>query len=199
MRTLNTNSTPAVALAVAQVVAMGGFFVTGAAQASDPGFYAGASVGQASLDESLDSTFSIDDEDTSFSLSAGYSFNDYFAVEGGYIDFGEVGDSFSAGGITGKVEAEADGWDLALVGSLPVSEKFSLTGRAGYLFWDADIKASATGLPTVSDSDDGNDLFYGVGAEYRFTDQWSLTGGWDRYELDDVEFDNLHVGVRYRF
>ncbi len=199
MKTSITNSTPAVALAVAQAVVLGGFFVTGAAQASDPGFYVAGSVGQASVDETIDSTFSIDDEDTSFSLSAGYSFNDYFAVEGGYIDFGEVSDSFSIAGVTGKVKAEADGWDLALVGSLPVSEKFSLTGRAGYLFWDADIKATATGLPSISDNEDGNDLFYGVGAEYRFTNQWSLTGGWDRYELDDVDFDNLHVGVRYRF
>ena len=195
MKILTMNSTLAVTLAIA----LSGFFVTGAAHADDPGFYVGGSVGQASLNESVNSTISIDDEDTSFRLSAGYSFSDYFAVEGGYIDFGEVSDSFTVAGVTGRVEAEADGFDLALVGSLPVSEKFSLTGRAGYLFWDADVKATATGVPTISDSEDGNDLFFGIGAEYRFTDQWSLTGGWDRYELDDVDFDNLHVGVRYRF
>lgn len=69
--------------------------------------------------------------------------------------------------------------------------------------WIPAATFAATGLIVsgIAQADDRSDYYFGIGAEYQFTPQWSVTGGWDRYQLedDDVDIDNLHVGVRYRF
>ena len=142
------------------------------------GFYIGGDIGYASVDDS-----GVDDEDTSFHFIGGWQFNENFSVEGGYIDFGE----FDAG----IADIEVDGFDVAFVGALPVAEKFSLTGRLGYIWWDAD--AGALG------DDDGSDMLYGIGGRYDVNDQFMLYGGWTRYDIDDVDLDVLHFGGAYRF
>ena len=61
---------------------------------SQPGFYVGAGIGQATL-EADDVGFDADD--TAFKVFGGYSFNDYFAVELTYFDGGAPSEEFDLG------------------------------------------------------------------------------------------------------
>jgi OOP family OmpA-OmpF porin len=142
------------------------------------GFYVGGDIGYATIDDS-----GVDDEDISFHFMAGWQFNENFGVEFGYADFGE----FDAG----IVDIEADGFDVSFVGAWPVADKFSLTGRLGYLWWDLD--AGAFG------DDDGSDLLFGIGGRYDLNDQFMFYGGWTRYEISDADLDNFHIGGAFRF
>jgi OOP family OmpA-OmpF porin len=119
-------------------------------------WYVGAGIGQtyASIPnqtvDGIDSvlsaangaTFSVIDKDkhsARFKFFVGYTFNSYFAVEGGYAALGDstvnmdfrsgTPVSASVGGFNMKYKMTAAFIDA--VGSLPVSEKWSLIGRVG--------------------------------------------------------------------
>jgi opacity protein-like surface antigen len=62
---------------------------------ADTPFYVGGGYGWAKLkqDVDLEGNTNFDDESGSYTLFAGYEFNDRIAFEGGYIDFGDVDDT----------------------------------------------------------------------------------------------------------
>lgn len=155
------------------------------AQAAEPvGFYAGAGVGQSMIDE-----YFANDEDTAFQVFGGYQANPYFGVELGYTDFGEAD---LRGGV-GKVES--DTVSLVAVGTLPFTDRFSGYAKAGFHSWDAEVRAPGVGRA----SDDGTDPTYGLGLQYRFTDNVALRGEYSRFEMDDVDTDLAQVQVRFDF
>ncbi len=177
---MNTNK-----LLATSVLALALMGTTAQVNAQGETFYAGAGVGQSYID---DGTY--DDEDTSFSVFGGYQFNSFFAIEGGYTDFGKIeSDSIGA-------PFEADTVYVAAVGIVPVSKKVSLYGKAGYHSWNLDSSILAlTG--TTDDSD--TDFLYGVGAQYRFTDKLALRGEYTRFEFNDADVDLTQVQLRYDF
>lgn len=155
------------------------------AQAADRSFYAGAGVGQSLVDEG-----SYDDEDTAFSVFGGYQFNRWFGLEGGYADLGKL-ESNGPGR-----DLEASAVYLTAVGSVPFTEKFSGYAKAGFQRWDLD-----TALPGVTGTTDdhGTDPTYGVGLQYRFTDNVALRGEYSRFEVEDADLDLAQLQVRYDF
>ncbi len=161
---------------------------------ADSGFFLGGAVGSASLNEDFDG-LNVDSSTTSIRLVAGWRFNDYFAFEGGYHSFGDFEDTVDIGGTPTDVSVKADGWTLGGVGSLPVGEKFSLFGRVGAFFWDGDAEVNNITVATPEDSN----LFLGAGAGYAFTEKFSLTGDWTRYELEDAASSVFSIGFQYRF
>lgn len=156
----------------------------GASAAEPVGFYAGAGVGQSMVDE-----YFADDEDTGYQVFGGYQFNPYFGLEAAYTDFGDID---AAGGI-GRLEA--DTFSLAAVGTLPFTDRFSGYAKAGFHSWDAELRG--TGLGRVDD--DGTDPTYGLGLQYRFTDNVALRGEYSRFEMDDVDVDLAQLQVRFDF
>ena len=160
-------------------------FATLSANAQDKGFYAGAGVGQSFVDEGR-----YDDHDTAFSAFGGYQFNKYFALEGGYVDFGEIeadvaGPSF-----------EGDSTYISAVGTLPLNDRFALYAKAGIHRWNLD-----TSLPALTGTaDDGDtDPTYGIGAQYRFNDRFSMRTGYDRFEVGDLDVDLVQVQGIFHF
>lgn len=156
------------------------------------GFYVGASVGKASLNEDFDGLV-IDDETTSFRIVVGWGFNDYFSLEGGYHDFGDFKQDL--GGGQGTAKLSADGFTLGAVGSIPVSERFALTGRAGMYFWNGNAEINNVSQATP---EDGN-LYLGAGVKFDVSKQFQLTADWTRYELEDATSGVLSVGLLYQF
>jgi len=150
------------------------------------GGYLSGSVGKSDLDiPGIGKT-------NSYSVAAGYALNENFAVEASFQDFGSVkGDGASV---------SADGISLALIGSVPVTEQFGLRARIGLLSWDAKAVDGS-----LSDSLDGSDMFYGVGAAYNIYEAVELTLNYDFYELDggedegSLDVDNMSIGVKYSF
>ena len=156
------------------------------AVAADNGIYLGASVGQSGLE--IDD-FDYDASATGYKLIAGWRFLDWLAVEGNYVDFGS-GDDRIAGT---KIETEADGFSLSAVGFLPIGP-VDLFARVGAVDWSADISSPGFG----SGSDDGTDLTYGVGAQFRV---WSLSirAEYEMFDVSDADLDMISVGVTWTF
>lgn len=155
------------------------------AQAADKGFYAGAGVGQSFVDEG-----NYDDEDTAFSVFGGYQFNRYFGLEAGYADFGKLEPRGNG------ADLEASSVYLTAVGTVPITDKFSAYGKAGFQRWDLD-----SAIPSVvgNSDDSGTDPTYGVGVQYKFTDHVALRGEYSRFEVEDTDLDLAQIQVRYDF
>ena len=160
--------------------------VTLPAAAADNGIYLGASVGQSGIQ--IDD-FDYDADATGFKIIAGWRFLDWLAVEGNYVDFGS-GDDRVAGN---RIETEADGISLSAVGFLPVGP-VDLFARVGVIDWSADL--SSPGV--THGGDDGTDLTYGVGAQFRV---WSLSlrAEYEMFDIEDADVDMISLGVTWTF
>ena len=154
--------------------------------AADNGIYLGGSVGQSSLD--IDEV-SYDASATGYKLIAGWRFIDWLAIEGNYVDFGSGDDSIAGT----KIETEADGISLSAVGFLPVGP-VDLFARVGMIDWSADLSSPGIG----SESDDGTDLTYGVGLQFRV---WSLgiRAEYELFDIEDADVDMISLGVTWTF
>ena len=189
--------------------------------AQDSGWYAGANVGRslATIDDGRITsglqaggfaTSSISDRDrsTGFKLYGGYQINKNFAVEGGYFDLGKFGytaTTVPAGTLTGDIKVK--GLNLDLVGTLPLTDKFSVFGRAGLNYAQAKDTFTSTGAIRVTNpnpSKSGTNYKLGVGVQYALTEALALRGEAERYRVNDAignkgHIDLLSVGLIYRF
>lgn len=194
---------------------VGVVFVTlaaGPVVASAQGWYAGASIGQATVKEDLGCDLvsglgvacSEDDSDTALKLFAGYEINPNVGIEFAYIDLGQAKlDAFD--GIDSlNIEWETSGLNVAVVGALPVSNQFTVTGKVGLFRWDVDADVGGT-LITESDSESGTDLMFGLGLKYDVTNNVSVRAEWERFTdvgddnttgQSDVDF--LSVGILFK-
>ena len=156
------------------------------AVAADNGIYLGGSIGQSGLQVD---DFSYDASATGYKLIAGWRFLDWLAVEGNYVDFGS-GDDRVAGT---KFKSSADGVSLSAVGFLPVGP-VDLFARVGAVDWSADLSSPGFGRA----SDDGTDLTYGIGAQFRV---WSLSlrAEYEMFDISDADADMFSVGVTWTF
>ena len=189
--------------------------------ADDLGWYVGGNVGQskATIDDAritrslLGSGFTTnsmtdDNRDTGYKVFAGYLFNKYFAVEGGYFDLGTFGFTSTttpAGTLHGNTKV--DGVNLDLVGFLPITEKFSAFGRIGAIYSDAKDSFTGTGLVTVLNPNPSKgDANYkaGLGLQYAFNESLGMRLEAERYRINDAvgnrgDIDLVSVGLVYRF
>ena len=158
------------------------------------GFYVGASIGNAELSEDFDGLV-IDDKSTSYRIVAGWNLNDYFALEGGYHNFGDFEQVLDIGGELVTANLTADGFTLGAAGNVPLTERFSLMGRAGWYFWNGNAEINNVSQATP---EDGN-LYLGAGVKLNVTERFQLTGDWTRYELQDTVSGVFSVGLQYQF
>lgn len=199
-------------------LALSASFGVSGVQAADTGFYMGGSFGQSKISDfsgsdfdnelalsGLTSSTSTDDTDISWKAFAGYQIMKNLAVEGAYTNLGEftARSTITAPG-TGVVntEVKAEAWTLSALGILPLGDRFSLFGRLGVNFWNADFSAVGSGsggVASVSDSSDGTDWVYGLGATYNVAKNLNLRGEWERYDFDGTDVDLLSVGVAFKF
>jgi hypothetical protein len=163
-------------------------------QAVDNGIYLGAGIGQGGvqLEERFDGEkFDFDASDTAYKLIAGWRFLDWLAVEANYLDLGTADDRIE--GV--KIETDVSGVSLAAVGFLPIGP-VDLFAKVGAINWDAELSAPGTGL---SGKDDGTDLMYGAGVQFRV---WSLSirGEYEIFDVSDADtVDMISLGVTWTF
>ena len=161
----------------------------GPSQAADNGIYLGASVGQSNVE--LDEDFDFDADATGYKVILGWRPLDWLAVEGNYVDLGSGDDDV----LGEKVESDIDGLTLSAVGFLPVGP-VDLFARVGVIDWDAEVSVPDFDLRS---KDDGTDLAYGVGAQFRV---WglSLRAEYERFDIGDADkVDLVSVGLTYTF
>lgn len=157
-----------------------------------PGFYAGAGVGKASI-EVDDAGFDADD--TAFKVFGGYNFNQNFAVEVTYFDGGQPDQSFGGG----SVEVGLDGINISALGRVPLGEVFSLFGKVGYASYDAQVKARIGSSVVFDESGSDEDLSYGIGGAFNLGTSFELRAEYEAIDIEDGSFTVLSVGGVYRF
>ncbi|MBN1006917.1 outer membrane beta-barrel protein [Amphritea pacifica] len=168
------------------------------AVANAGGGYLGASYGYTKLELSNTekaalNSFGItvtDDSDQGYKIFGGYRYNDYFAVEAFYADFGDL--ELSNGAVT--VSEETSGYGLSAVGLLPVTENIDLFAKAGVMRWSIDATSNIGGTA----GNDGNDITFGVGAEYTL-DVVTVRAEMERFEIGDSSMDLVSVGLALNF
>lgn len=158
------------------------------------GIYVGASVGSAGLNDDFDGLH-IDRNSTAVRVASGWRFNENFSVEIGYHDFGDFEQSVDINGTLATVSLSADGFTIGVGGAIPVSDRFSLTGRLGWFFWNGSAEINSVSQATPED----NNLYFGVGVSYSLMQRFSLNSDWSRYDLDQTESNVLSAGFRYQF
>lgn len=199
------------------VVMCGGLFV-GQAVAADNGWYVGGSLGQSKADVSASDVksaleaagatgvvASVDNTDTSWKIFGGYQLNKNLGFELGYLNLGTLSSSatyVTPAGSPVRASGDGDGFEFSVVGTLPVTETISIFGKVGVFVWNVDATAT-TSLRTVSVSDDGTDLTYGLGANWQFMKNVSARAEWQRF--NDIanggnsSVDMYSVGAVFRF
>lgn len=160
--------------------------------AVDNGIYLGASLGQSGVDIDevglANGDFSADA--TAFKVIAGWRFLDWLSVEGNYVDLGSADERVDGE----NFEVDASGLSLSAVGFLPIGP-VDLFARLGAINWDADV--SIEGIDVGSD--DGTDLTYGVGAQFRV---WGLSvrAEYEQFDIEDADtVDLISLGVTWTF
>ena len=205
------------------LLALAGFaaFCSTSAVAQDaPGFYVGGSLGATRAHFNNDAynnlarnngfainSSSVDNRSTGGKLFGGYQLNPNFAVEGGYFDLGRFNYSGVTSGGTYSGNTRSNGLNLDLVGTLPLSDRFSVLGRVGAAYERTRDSSSSNGFApprTANGSRNDTNLKYGLGLQYAITDALSLRGEIERYHRvnDPIRRGNVDmasIGLVYRF
>lgn len=160
-----------------------------------------------------DSNSSVDERDASFSAALGYTFNRYVSVELSYADLGEATitrvTNFNFGTplvapqtLRVNQELSAETLALTVLGTYPLSERWSLFGRGGYGHSESDIDVRAGftapgSTPTRFSQDfDSDDFVVGAGVGYRLSSRWSLRLDYERiFEAGAEQVDVDRVGL----
>jgi len=139
--------------------------------------------------------FASENKDTAYSIYGGSYFSNNLGMELGFTDFGKLN---RAGGTT-----KAQGFNLSLVGRLPLSPAFNLLGKVGTTYGRTDV-SSVPGSGVASGSESGFGVSYGLGAEYAFNPQLSAVLQYDSHDLKFAGSGRDRVsattaGLRYKF
>jgi OOP family OmpA-OmpF porin len=157
---------------------------------ADPGFSIGASAGYVTIADD-ESTVEFDGNDVGYKFFGTYMFNNYFGLEGGYVDFGAPDTDIPGSNLS----IEASGWNGYLVANLPLGNTFDLFAKAGAVKWDSD--SFIDGI-TVG-SDDGSDLALSGGARLNIG-SLGIRAEIDWYDIADTDKAWMaSIGLDFRF
>lgn len=187
-------------------------------------WYMGAAIGQADIDYSAADLTSdlasfgwtiedatVDNDGTAWKIYGGWSFNEYFALELGWVDLGKVDTRYSTTIAPNEIDdiladtlsvhpLTGDGFTAAAVVKWPLNDAFAIHAKAGLFAWNSEteVRVVEGGTGQVSGDDDGTEAMYGFGVEWKLNEQWSITGEWERYKLNEW-LDAPTIGVRFTF
>lgn len=168
--------------------------------------------------------YTVDDTDTTYRLAAGYRFNSYLGLEGGYANLGKAEQFailtlFSEPGIPPTVIKESNdlrvhGYLAEVIGTLPLGFGLSLYARAGGFASHVENINSSPGTinPGVRNTDftyTHTSVTYGAGIGWSYSDRFEFRLGWDDYgtlgntggtgTTGRFRVSSLALGVLYSF
>lgn len=191
--------------------------------AQESGWYGGASLGRSAATIDSDrinrglagqglATSALDERDNDFGykLFGGYQLNRHFGLEASWFDLGEMGYTATttpAGTLSGDVRLRGLGLDV--VGTWPLTERFSLLGRIGMAHTQARGTFSRSGAvtlpyPSASTDESNTGVKFGAGVAWRLSPAWELRAEAERYRIKDTvgnkgDVDLFTIGLVYRF
>jgi len=158
--------------------------------------YIGFNVGQSNLNlTNGNNLFGIERSKNTYNLYGGSYFNDYFGLEIGCADFGNIN--------RGDRQTKSEGFNLGLVGKLTLGPSINLLGHLGTTYGRTDVSSNiASGVTAGKQTGWGGS--YGIGAEFAINQQLSAVLQYDEYNLKfsgDTRdrINTTSQGLRYRF
>lgn len=190
-------------LRLLSLAGLGSLFALSSFAQNDSYYYGGLSIGQSrsKIDEArisasllaggaTSTAINSDESDTAFKLFGGYQINQNIAIEAGYFDLGKFGftsTTVPAGTLNGQIKLR--GLNLDLVGTLPLSERWSAIARVGAQFAQTRDTFSGTGAVSVLNPNprkNDTNYKYGLGAQYAISPSMLLRGEVERYRVNDA-------------
>jgi OmpA-OmpF porin, OOP family len=194
------------------ILFLGLIILSTAASADSNGWYLAVDAGQSRFSgtgdlNSVNYAPITDTKDTGYRFSGGYQFNQYFGLEAGYVDFGQVaGNATYIGpfpppgsntcgllcqfsyGVSSNLKTH--GWTLVFTGTYPFDSVWSISARAGEIDAHSDLNIGVVPLPPYQAGEQpysqnfSNTNWagtYGVSLNWLFADHWAARLSWDRY------------------
>ncbi len=175
------------------------------------------SITDKGLDELKGTGVTIDDNDTIANFSLGYKVSPSLALEGSIISGGEVsaslsgdesgtfqGKTYSASG-TVTVKAKTDTSYLLGLKYSGGSGPLKINIKTGWLYWDVDYIASASGTITYGGTTysgsitetllavDGSDLYFGIGMSYELSNNSSIDLDYISTEINNSDISGYSL------
>ena len=163
--------------------------------------YVGASIGQTNNAFFKQNVRDGDNTTTSFELGGGYSFADFFAVEGSYLNIGSV--SYGAGDI------RKDGITASAVAKLPMNDVVEIFAKMGFYSWEStyskeyherDYHYDYSYSEERTLNSDTN-LIYGFGVNFIVAEHFGAVLEYRTIDFDQTDdtVSNISLGARFTF
>ena len=160
-------------------------------------FYIKASIGRSHY---IDLGDHVDNENPNgASLGLGYIVNKNWDAEIGYTHFGTV----KSIGISPQKSLKTQTIYAAGIGKLPITETFSVFGKAGAAFNYSILSSEGT---SIEYSKPITELLLGAGFSYQFTEELAATIDYTHYGKGKVannsaefKLDQINFGLKYNF
>ncbi|HKQ61058.1 MAG TPA: outer membrane beta-barrel protein [Candidatus Polarisedimenticolaceae bacterium] len=158
----------------------------------DRGLYLGASGGRTQV-EADTAGLDFGAGDHGWKAAVGCRLMKFLAVEVNWVDLGSAEDT--VGGA--RTEFSADGWDVSVLGIVPLGQRFEVFARYGKIKWDSTL---ASANPVLNSEADGKDRAYGIGGAFRIFDSLQVRAEYERYDIGSADRTELAtVGVTFTF
>ena len=138
--------------------------------------YGGASIGVPNYDK-------LNTSDVGFKLYGGYMLYDYLGLDIAYVNLGNPTNN--------NLDLKLSGFSVSALGNIPVNNQISLFAKVGTFVWSA----SGSGLA----NDSGNDLNFGIGANFNASDNIFIHGEVEQYNADEETVLMYSIGVLLGF
>lgn len=150
---------------------------------------------------------SIDNTNLGWKVYGGYQFTKNIGMEGGFVDFQEAVSASSFALPTARTvytEVKHQAWTLAAVGTLPVTNDFSVFAKVGAANWKANSNSSrivSTAFTQKAEihHDNGWDAYFGAGVSYKLVEGISVRAEWERFDFGGTDVDLMSAGLAVRF
>lgn len=165
--------------------------LTGSTRAQQPKVYLGLGAGSSNIsfnssDFNIGVPQTTDNSSIGIKVFGGARFNEYLALELGYLDLGKFKVKYNGGGAgTAELDYQVSGFAVSGIGSFPVTQDFSIFARVGAFSSTAKLSLAnataniaanlaAAGITAgSSDTAHATKLMYGAGVQYDFTQDFS--------------------------
>jgi len=197
------------------------FFPAQARAADDSSWYWGASFGNTYVDTGIRGlTASKDEDDKSYKFFAGYNLSNFFGMEIYYADLGEVsvkgnsGDIYSEDGYqyifnvdNASLTWETVSYGYDLVFYMPLSyywkndfvSHFTPFLKYGGHFWDTEISATGTGVPSTRSDEKEYYSSGGIGLNIDVSEHIAVRAEYEKSKIGDDKGEYVSAGVFMKF
>jgi OOP family OmpA-OmpF porin len=133
-------------------------------------------------------------------IAGGYHFSPIFAAEIGYSKFGDTQLDYAGVGIA---TLSMNSFQVAAVGTFPVSPQFDLIGKLGLSRNTVNLTGTG-GFSSINNSSSQTDLLVGAGMQYNLNSQVSIRAQYDSFgkftnDSQPITASAISVGVAYNF